>query len=146
MEHQSRVTGLPDGIKIKDISCGNGSTVFLSECGRVFGVGSNREWQIGIATQNQRKAEIPTEIIFPNQNGSDKNGIIITMIHASGSGYVAVDSKQRAWVVGKNMIQSIRSDFESLDPWISVVEVWHSNDIQITQIKCGRTTFRRIGH
>ena len=46
------VTGLPDGLKIKDISCGDEFTVFLSECGRVFGMGSEWEWQIGIATQN----------------------------------------------------------------------------------------------
>ena len=32
----TRVTGLPDGLKIKDINCSYYFTVFLSKCGRVW--------------------------------------------------------------------------------------------------------------
>ena len=35
------------------------------------------------------------------------------------------------------LVQSIRNDYKSLDPCISIAKVWHTNDIRITQIKCG---------
>ena len=125
-----------DGIKIKDISCSALFTVFLSECGRVFGIGSNRYSRLGLPRRIER-TEISTEIPFPNQSDSDKNEIIITMTHASRFGWVAVDSKQRAWIIGDYLMESVRSDYKSVDPCIGIVEVWHSNGIQITQIKCG---------
>ena len=133
-----RVTGLPDGIKIKDISCGDGFTVFLSECGRVFGMGENsNNGKLGLKRRT-KKAKIPTEITFPNQSDSDKNRMIITMIHVSEYGWVAVDSNQRAWTVGDHLMKSLRDDYELLDPCISIVEPWHINDIRIVQIKCSR--------
>ena len=53
-------------------------------------------------------------------------------------GWVAVDSKQRVWIVGEYYwCNHVRSDHESLDPCISIIEVWHFNDIKITQIECG---------
>ena len=131
-----RVTGFPDGIKIKDISCGDGFTVFLSECGRVFGMGLNWNGRLGLP-HRIKKTEIPTEIAFPNQSDSDKNGIMVTMIHTSTCGWVAMDSEQRAWVIGEYLVKSVRSDYGSLNPCISVVEMWHANEIRITQVKCG---------
>ena len=56
---------------------------------------------------------------------------------SSQYGWVAVDSKQRAWIVGKELMQSVRSDYKSLDPCICIVEMWYFNEIQIVQIKCG---------
>ena len=131
-----RVTGLPGGINIKDISCGDRFTAFLSECGRVFGIGLNYGGMLGLPRRIE-KTGIPTKIIFPNQSDTDKNGIIINTIHSSQHGWVAVDSKQRGWIVGDELIKSVRSDYKSLDPCIGIVEVWHFNDIQIIQIKCG---------
>ena len=57
---------------------------------------------------------IPTEITFSNQSDSDKNGIVITMIHVSEFGWVGVDSQQRVWIVGKKLMRYVRSDYESL--------------------------------
>ena len=131
-----RVTGLPNGIKIKDISCGNEFTVFLSECGRVLGTGLNNKSALGLP-HRIKKIEIPTEITFLNQSNLDKKGIMITMIYASMNGWVAVDCKQRAWVVGGYLMQSVHSDYELLDPCIGIVEVWYFNNIRIVQIKCG---------
>ena len=132
-----RITGLPNAIKIKDISSGYKFTVFLSECGQVLGMGLNDRGNLGLSRRIE-KTEIPTEITFPNQSGLDKNRIVITMIYASGFGWVAVDSRQRAWVIGEKLMQCVRSNYKFLDPCIGIVEVWHSNKIRITQIKCGR--------
>ena len=131
-----RVTSILDGIKIKDISCTDEFTVFLSKCGRVFGMGSNFYGKLGLS-RRIRKTEIPTEITFPNLRDSDKNKIIITMIYASMGGWVSVDSQQRTWIVGDKLMQSVRSDFSSLGPCVDIVEVWHFNEIKIVQIKCG---------
>ena len=128
--------GLPDGIRIKDISCGIGFTMFLGECGRVFGMGVNDNGKLGLSRRIQY-TQIPIEITFPNKNDSDRNRITMTMIHTSYNGWVAVDYKQRAWIIGKWLMELVRSDYKSLDPCISIVEVWNINDIQITQIKCG---------
>ena len=132
----TRVTGLPNEIKIKDISCGCGFTVFLSKCGRVLGMGLNENGALGLP-RRIKKTEIPTEITFPNQSDLDKNGIIITMIYTGGDGWVAMDYKQRAWIIGNQLMQSVRNDYGSLDPCIDVVGVWHLNKIEIVQIKCG---------
>ena len=78
-----KITGIPDGIKIKDISCGDAFTVFLSKYGRVLGMGENWNGKLGLP-RRINYTEIPTEITFPNLRDSDKNKIIITMIHASG--------------------------------------------------------------
>ena len=131
-----RVTGLPDEIKIKDISCGYQFTVFLSECGRVFGIGLNYNGRLGLPRRTGF-ARIPIEITFPNQSDSDKNRIIITMIHASQYGWVAVDSKQRAWIIGDYLLLSVHTDRSLLDSCISIAKVWHANNIRITQIECG---------
>ena len=120
--HMKLKIGLPDGIKIKDISCNLGFTVFLSDCGRVFGMGSNCISALGLPRRIKR-TKIPTKITFPNQSDSDKNRIIIATIYASQLGWIAVNSKQRAWIVGKYSTQFARSDFESLDPCIGIVEV-----------------------
>ena len=132
-----RVTGLSDGIKIKDISCGYKFTVFLSECGRVFGMGSNGNVRLGLPDRIE-KTEIPTEITFPNQSDSDKDKIIIEMINAAEYGWVAADSKQRMWIVGDTLMEYICSDYESMYPYIGIIEMWYSNNIRIVQTKCGR--------
>ena len=131
-----RVTGLPAGIKIKDISCGGEFTVFLSDSGRAFGMGRNLNSKLGLP-RRIKKTEIPTEITFPNQNNPDKNEIIITVIHASELGWVALDSKQRAWIIAEHLMQSVRSDYKSMDPCIGIAEKWYFKNIRITQIKCG---------
>ena len=132
----TRVTEL-SGLKIKDISCGDKFTVFLSEYGRVFGIGENGDGRLGLPYEI-RHIRIPVDITFPIQSGSDnQNKIIITMIHASQSGWIAVDSEQQVWVTGRKLMKSVRSDYKSLDPCISTVEVWCLNGIRITQIKCG---------
>ena len=132
-----RITGLPDGIKIKDISSGYRFTVFLSECGRIFGMGSNDYGRLGLPCRIN-KTEIPTEITFPNHSDSDKNKIKIAMIYVTIFGWVAVDSKKRAWIIGEYLMQPVRDDYKLLDPCISVVELWHLNNIQIAQIECGQ--------
>ena len=126
-----RVTKLPNGIKIKDISCGIGFTIFLSECGQVFGIGSNSIGKLGLSRKIKR-TKIPNRIIFSNINV-----VIITIIHASMLGWVAVDLRQRAWIIGNMLMKSIRDDYESLNPCISIIEVWNFNEIKMTQIKCG---------
>ena len=129
------ITGL-NGIKIKDISCGCQFTLLLSKSGQLYGLGLNIYSILGLPRRIE-KTEIPTKITFPNQDDSDKNGIIITMMHASMLEYVAVDSKHRAWIIGDDLTQFVSSYYEFLDPSISIVQVWHSNNIRITQIKCG---------
>ena len=82
-----RVTGLPDTIKIKDISCGDGFTMFLSECGRVFGTGPNEDGILGLPRRIE-KTDIPTEIPLSNQSDLNKNEIMIAIIHAGPDGWV----------------------------------------------------------
>ena len=131
-----KVTGLPDALEIKDISCSYQFTVFLSECGRAFGVGSNSNGRLGLPLKINR-TEAPTEIMFSSQSDSDKDNVIIANIHASQDGYVALDSKQRPWIIGQKLVKYLQADYSSLDPCISILKAWYSPQIQIIQIQCG---------
>jgi alpha-tubulin suppressor-like RCC1 family protein len=125
-----------NNIKISQIACGNGHTMFLTDDGNVYGIGRNYSYQLGYS--NSRADQLTPRYLSWFREGG--NNITITQIACGYSHTMFLTDDGNVYGVGKNSDYQLGYSITTAEQSTPRHLSWFregGNNITISQIACG---------